>query len=291
MRFVFLLGVMLGVFMLAGSASAGNQIDTSNVYIMAYYKMSEFPEIDLSRAIQEFDYVRVSSGQYVEGTITIWHNYRNGRDTGEAPDLEVIDGVVTDVPFSTDVTVRVKSDGWIAAWLTNEQDMGDMVFWNDVDDRNKVPSDTTLGQAIWRVTDRMGANYNKAGVNYYSYKYPEADRLLIGGRLRLYEYTYSFLIPSEIVVYDADILWTSYLRNLYSYHDNYGVLKVNGEEIYNKNTTNFGVGLYEYTKGSLSIEEDIQRDKRQIIYMKSSGWGSQGQCLLQSAIALLYKSG
>ncbi len=291
MRFVFLLGVMLGVFMLAGSATAGNQIDTSDVYIMAYYKMSEFPEIDLSRAIQEFDYVRESTGQYVEGTITIWHNYPNGRDTGEGLDVEIVDGVDTGVPFSTDVTVRVKSDGWVAAWLTNEQDMGDMVFWNDVGDRNKVPSDTTLGQAIWRVTDRMGASYNKGGVNYYSYKYPEADRLLIGGRLRLYEYTYYFLIPSEIVVYDADILWTSYLRSLYSYYNNYGVLKMNGEEIYNKNTTNFGIGLYEYTKDSLSIEEDIQRDKRQTIYMKSSGWSTQGQCLFQSAIALLYKSG
>ena len=290
MRFVFLLGVMLGIFVLAGSATAGNQIDTSNVYIMAYYKMSEFPEIDLSRAIQEFDYVRESTGQYVEGTITIWHNYPNGRDTGEGLDVEIVDGVDTGVPFSTDVTVRVKSDGWVAAWLTNEQDMGDMVFWNRVRYYSYLPPDTTLGQAIWRVTDRMGASYNKGGVNYYSYKYPSADRLLIGGRTTQSRESYYFLIPSMITVYDAEVLWTPFLENEIIHAPNYIIMKMNSVEFYNKNSSAFGKGLYEYTRYSYDIGT-VPRDIRHTIYMDCSAWHDYGHGALKSAVALLYKSG
>ncbi len=291
MRFIFLLGVIFGFFMLAGSASAGNQIDTSDIYIMAYYKM--LPEVDLSQVIQEFDSVRESTGQYVEGTITIWHNYRNGRDTGEGLDVEVIDGVVTGVPFSTDVNVRVKSDGWVAVWLTNEQDMGDMIFWDRVD-QHFYPPDTTLGQAIWRVTNRMGTIYDKNRVGYYSYEYPNADRLLIGGRTLclggISSTIYHFLIPSGITLYESEFLWTSYLENYYAHNPNYAIVKMNYEEYYNKNSSSFGVGLYNSMKYSSDIST-FPRDIRHTVYMEDSGWVSAGRATLKSVVALLYKSG
>lgn len=295
MKQIVLFGcAILTIFMLAGSAAAGNQIDTDDIYIMAYYDV--LYEIDLSSAIKEFDYVSESTGQYVEGTVTIWHNYRDGRDTGSSLDMEIKDGTVSDIPFSTDVTVRVKSDGWIVAWLTNEQDLSDMVFWNDVDDPNKRPSDTTLGQAIWRIADRVGAGYDKSNVEYYSYEYPDADRLLIGGSLRLNGYTYYFLVPSPIILYEANLLWTAYLNDyqwpghpVHCY--NYGIIKMDQVDIYNKNTSDTCMGVYEYAKYSRNIPTDIPRDIRHTIYMQSSGWSSDGQTLLGTAVALLYKAG
>ncbi|MEA3343537.1 MAG: hypothetical protein U9Q92_05190 [archaeon] len=293
MKRIVLLGCILAVFVLAGSVEAGNQIDTDDIYIMAYYKTSSV--IYLSRAIQEFDYVSESTEQYVEGTVTIWHNYRNGRHTGETSDFdfEIIDGKVTDIPFATDVTVRVKSDGWIVAWLTDEQNMSDMVFWNRVD-QYLYPPDTTLGQAIWRITNWVGASYDQNSVGYYSYEYPDADRLLIGGRtLRtggISSSTYSFLIPSPITLYDAHFLWTSCLESDHVYAPNYGIVKINDEEIYNKSSSSFGEGLYEYVRYSRNIIS-VPRDTQHAIYLEDSGWTSHGTGSLKSVVALLYKAG
>ncbi len=283
--------VILFVLVFAESASAGSQIDTSNIYIMAYYKAS--PEISLSTAIQEFDKVTESTGQYVEGELEIWHNYMNGRSTG-IPDYEIRNGNITNISFSTNVTVRVKSDGWIVAWLTNDQNSSDMIFWNDIDDPNKKPTDTTLGQAIWRITNRIGATYDKNSIKYYSYRYPEANRLIIGGKKS--SSTYYFLIPSTIPVYEINMLWSVYLNdyqwpgypvNCY----NYGTIKLDNTSIYDKNTTNACKGLYESAIYSQSISKDIQRDIRHAIFSQTSGWGSNGQTSIKSAVMLLYKSG
>lgn len=291
MKRIVLFGCILAVFLLAGSVEAGDQIDTDEIYMMAYYDV--LYEIDISSAIQEFDYVSESTEQYVEGTVTIWHNYHQGRYTGN-PEFEVRDGEVTNIPFSTDVTVRVKSDGWIVAWLTDDQNMNDMVFWNDVEYYNKHPLDTTLGQAIWRITDRVGASYDKNNVGYYSYEYPDADRLLIGGRTlsggRHSSCIYYFLIPSVITIYEADILWASYLENYLIRGLNYGIIRIDSEEIYNKNTTNFGVGLYEYAGYSKNIIL-VPRDIRHTVYMEDNGWWDRGRSTLKSAVALLYKAG
>ncbi|MFH1127044.1 MAG: hypothetical protein V1718_02955 [archaeon] len=290
MKSIILFGCsILAIIMLAANASAADQIDTSNIYIMAYYRAG--PSADLSQAIQEFDYVRESTGQYVEGQLEIWHNFPNGRDTGASTDFEIRDGVFTDIPFSTTVNVRVKSDGWIVAWLTNEQNLSDIVFWNRVADYNLVPLDTTLGQAIWRISNRLNANYDKNGVKYYSYKYPDANRLLIGGAKTISNAaSYSFLIPSEITLYEADFLWVSYLEDTGNYY-NYGLIKLDGLDIYNKNTSNTFKDLYEYTRYSYHIDIDIARDMKHSIYMKTSTLGSNGLIFLKSAVALLYKSG
>lgn len=289
MKRIVLLGcIVLTMFMLAGSATAGSQIDTSNIYLMGYYRTGSMNV--LSTVIQEFDVVTTSTEQYVEGTLTMWHNYYPGRYTG-TPEFEVRNGVVTDIPFATNVTVRVKSDGWIVAWLTNEHDPSDIVFWNRIRSNYYRPSDTTLGQAIWRITDRLGVDYDKNNVNYYSYKYPDADRLLIGGRQSTAMENYYLLVPPVPTIYEMNFLWTSYLQDTTAF-PNSCALKLNEEYIYNKNTTttNYYPNFYEYAKYSQSISTDIQRDVRHIITIDCSGWGSSGQTLLKSAIAIFYKS-
>ena len=181
MKQIGILGcAVLAAIMLAGTGAAGDQIDTSDILVMGYY--TNGTEIDLSQAIQEFDYVTESTGQYVEGELTMWYDSYYGTNPGNIRVYERKDGADTDILFATNVTVRVTSDGWIVAWLTNDQNISDIVFWSYANSATN-PSDTTIGKAIWRITNRVGIDYNKDEVDYYSYKYPAADRLLVGGRM------------------------------------------------------------------------------------------------------------
>lgn len=259
---------------------------------MAYYNVGS--EIDLSQAIQEFDFITESTGQYIEGKLRIWYDHPEGRNPGNIQDYERRDNADTDILFATDVTVRVKSDGWIVTWLNNEQNLSDIVFWNDANTAT-LPSDTTLGQAIWRITNRVGANYTKSNVKYYSYKYPAADRLQIGGRVTTNGgETYSFLMPSITTVYDAHLHWTVYLYdagNIYQNDWNYAILKMNTTQLYHKSTQGSYIGLYEYSRYYLDIT-DFPKDSKHTIYLESDDVNYYGGSnTLKSAVVILYKSG
>lgn len=288
MRKYVLLGLaFLVALLITGNASAGNTIDTSNIFLMAYYNPGT--NIDLSTAIQEFDFVTESTGQYVEGKLRIWYDDPDGRNPGNIQDFERRDNADTTILFASNVTVRVRSDGWIVAWLTNEQNLSDIVFFNDAN-TGDLPSNTTLGKAIWRITNRTGTNYNKDDLNYYSYKYPAADKLLIGGRVTTTGgETYSFLMPSTITVYDAKILWTAYMRDDLGniWQSISGKIKMNTTDIYYKatNIDNYYTGLYDYGRYYQDITE---KGVRHTIYMESGGSGAP---ILKSAVAVLYKTG
>jgi len=290
MRQIVVVGcAVLAVLVLAGSAAAGDQIDTSNILVLGYY--SGGTEIDLSQAIQEFDRVTETTGQYVEGIVTIWFDNPEGRNPGDIQEYERRDDVDTNIPFATDISVRVKSDGWIVAWLTNYQDISDIVFWNDAN-ADSNPSDTTIGKAIWRITDRVGVNYYKDGVKYYSYKYPAADKLLIGGRM-IYSQseTYYFLIPSATTVYKANFVCTVYLydeSSKYSSHYSSGKIKIDDEYVFNKSTTgSYNKGLYEYARYNEDIAT-MTKDTRHTVYLTSYRRYSR-HVALKSAVVILYK--
>ena len=282
MKQIALLGcAVLAVFMLAGSAAAGDQIDTSNILVMGYYNSGTV--INLSQAIQEFDFVTESTGQYVEGKLRVCYDDPDGRNSGNIQDFECRNGATTPILFATDVTVRVKSDGWIVAWLTNDQNLGtDLVFWGDANS-NSLPSVTTLSKAIWRITDRSGLYYNKNEVKYYCYKYPTADRLLIGGRVTDKSgEAYSFLIPSATTVYEAYLSWSVWLADKYAK----GKIKIDTTCIYSKDPS--GKGLHEYARYSKNIT-DYSKDTRHMVYMES--WHGSPANILKSAVAIIYKTG
>ena len=290
-RIGMLLGcALLAVLMLAGSAEAGDQIETSNILVMGYYNNGT--EIDLSQAIQEFDYVTESTGQYVEGKLTMWCDHPEGRNPGNIQVYERRDDADTDFLFATNITVRVKSDGWIVAWLTNEQNISDIVFWNDTD-ANSNPSDTTIGKAIWRITDRVGIDYNKDEVDYYSYKYPAADKLLVGGRM-VYDNqgeTYYFLMPSATTLYMANLTWTAYLYDSYAYRYTSVSIKMNDEYVFNKATSeSYSGGLYEYARYCMDVT-DMARDTRHTIYITSYSLHTSSHAALKSAVVIIYQSG
>jgi hypothetical protein len=228
----------------------------------------------------------------VEGILTIWYDNPEGRNPGNIQDYERRDDTDTDILFATNVTVRVKSDGWIVAWHTNDRNISDIVFWNDAN-TNVNPSDTTIGKAIWRITNRVGINYDKNEVKYYSYMYPAADRLLIGGRMTYVtgvtqEETYHFLIPSATTVYNANLTWTAYLSDPTYNSGISGILTMDDAPIYSKSTTGpFNDGLYEYARYSKDLA-DTAKDRRHTVYIKTSGH-SLG--VLKSAVVILYQSG
>ena len=86
---------VLAALMLAGTGAAGDQIDTSNILVMGYYDTTT--AIDLSQAIQEFDYVTESTGQYVEGTLRMWCDHPNGINPGNIQVYERRDNADTDI--------------------------------------------------------------------------------------------------------------------------------------------------------------------------------------------------
>jgi hypothetical protein len=216
----------------------------------------------------------------VEGKLQMWCDHPEGINPGNIQVYERRDNADTDILFATNVTVRVKSDGWIVAWLTNDQNISDIVFWSDMNSATN-PSDTTIGKAIWRITNRVDIDYNKDEVNYYSYKYPAADRLLIGGRMvRQSQETYHFFIPSATTVYMANLTWTAYLNSNYCP----GSIKMDNEYVFSKSFG--GNSLHEYARYARDVT-GMARDTRHTICMYS---GSV-QAVLKSAVVILYQSG
>jgi hypothetical protein len=285
MKNIILFGSAIMVFLiLTGSAAADNQIDTSNIFIMGYYNPGL--EIDLSRAIQEFDHINEITDQYVEGKLIIWQDNSGGINPGNIHKYEYRNGVETDILFATNVTVRVMSDGWIAAWLTNDQDANDLVFWNDAKS-DTVATDTTIGKAIWRIAKRVGMNYDKNLVNYYSYKYPDADMLLIGGKttheLKNTD-TFFFLIPSATTVYKMKFISTFYLTDRSGVNAYVESIEIDGNNIFYLYSTEKFRGLFEYARHCKDISY-VERDTRHTVYINSAS-----DSTVKSAIAILYKS-
>ncbi|KAF5423715.1 MAG: hypothetical protein C5S45_00535 [Candidatus Methanocomedens sp.] len=290
MKLIILLGgAVLAILILTGSAMADDEINTSNIFIIGYYNSES--DIDLSQAIQEFDHITETTDQYIEGILTIWHDNSGGINPGNIYEYEYKNGAKTDTLLATTINVRVKSDGWIVAWLTNDQDIHDLVFWNDAKSNTGL-TDTTIGTAIRRISNRIGINYDKKLVNYYSYKYPAADRLLIGGRTVHYcdKETYFFLIPSAATVYKANFLSTLYLEDRTPSGQMVASIKINDDYLFNKESgLKFSGGLLEYARYNKNIT-DMERDTRHTVYMKSYGAYSR-QSTVKSAVLFLYRSG
>ena len=292
MKNIILFGSAIVVFLiLTGNAAADDKIDTSNIFMMGYYNPGS--EIDLSRAIQEFDHINEITDQYVEGKLIIWHDNPGGINPGNIHEYEYKNGVETDILFATNVTTRVMNDGWIVAWLTNDQDINDLVFWNDAKS-DTVATDTTIGKAIWRIAKRAGMNYDKNLVNYYSYKYPDANRLLIGGRVieDPNEETYFLLIPSTTTVYRLNLVGTSYLEDKLNSHYAAGNIEIDGNNnIHTYSTSEFDKGLSENSRYYKDIS-DMERDTRHTVYMYNivSGRFLSINVVVKNAIAILFKS-
>ncbi|KAF5416401.1 MAG: hypothetical protein C5S48_03130 [Candidatus Methanogaster sp.] len=130
-------------------------------------------------------------------------------------------------------------------------------------------------------------DYDKNEVDYYSYKYPAADKLLVGGRMvhNSVDETYRFLIPSATILYMANLTWTAYLYDRDKYRVASGGIKMDYEYVFNKSTTaNYFGGVYEYARYYRDIA-DMARDTRHTIYITSY------VATLKSAVVILYQSG
>ncbi len=129
-------------------------------------------------------------------------------------------------------------------------------------------------------------------MNYYSYKYPAADRLLIGGRTVHYhdDETYFFLMPSAATVYKANLLSTLYLKTVSNSNDITGGIKINDDLFLNRRkSSSYDGKLFEYARYNKDIT-DMERDTRHTVNMRSYGFYSN-ENTLKSAVVFLYRSG
>jgi len=146
----------------------GNPLDTSNIGLFAYFK--EESGWTLADTVPAFEGY-TDHGNYYDGIVRVWQDQRS--DTNF---------LGSDVYI--DIQVRVRGDGWILAWMTRDQDKGNIVFWgrSRFSEGNPVIGATTLSRAMQRVYHAAGKEWvGHSAIKYYDYEFPEAGKLVIFG--------------------------------------------------------------------------------------------------------------
>ncbi len=210
-------------------------LDTSNVFIIAYYNAGQ--EINLTKASQLPGLV-----------IDRWgFSYFDGR-------YIIIDplGVPNDYYSDTVITIRlrVRSDGWVLAWILRNQSLGDLIMSHLDIDEEVGTSDpwisrkiTTLAYTVYMVlyyagifTDNDTDNdwipdaliYVANHVGYYDYKYAGAARTygylaIFGAKSYMHKVAcygghdqsygiFDFIVSNAYTVNESVILINGYIR-------------------------------------------------------------------------------
>jgi len=167
------------------AVSYGTPLSTVDIGLFAYYKHSSW---DLSDCIPAFlNYTQYSN--YVDGYVRVHSNVKG--TTFEGGNY----GHTASNPIYIDVQVRIRSDGWILAWLEDTQNKAFILHWGDdvkgyegltedPIDAISTPDDygTCLGRAIYRVYHNAGVSWiGYDEIYYYDYEFPDATRLYIFG--------------------------------------------------------------------------------------------------------------
>ncbi len=104
--------------------------------------------------------------------------------------------------------VYVNKDGWIVAYYTKDEPANKIMQW--IGYRGEAITTTTLEDAIRKVLDALQLSY-PSEVKYYSFKYPNANRITLiteiidaGG-----EDSFYLTIPTGLQIYEAS--WTLYV--------------------------------------------------------------------------------
>jgi len=200
----------------------GNPLVTTDIGLFAYYEAADW---DLNDVIPAFlNYTQYSN--YVDGFVRVHSNVKG--TTFEGGDH----GHTASTPIYIDVRVRVRSDGWILAWLTDTQNKAFILHWGDdvkaeegltesPIDAISTPDDygTCLSRAIYRVYHNAGVSwigYDK--IFYYDYEFTDATRLYVFG-----DYTQSvhpdasanseefyFIVPNSVTIEHAILAYAGH---------------------------------------------------------------------------------
>ena len=222
MRWVWL-GLLVLVMAVMPATAQETKLDESKMLIVAYYQapVSLKGTIDMEKVYKAFDKIEYAdpNGKYIDGII-----YKDYPKDG--------------IP----IHVRVKSDGWIIAWVENKYD-----FYAVIRGSSSGWSGNALAWAIQKVCRYGELKFSVDGVKYYIPKYPDAKRLVI---------VYS---PREVTMPSQ---CNFKLVKIYKFG---GSLKINGEKVEPTTVAKYGWQIYD-------ILRFLNRDtKYEISYCNPSG--------------------
>ncbi|MDF2958136.1 MAG: hypothetical protein OD814_001758 [Candidatus Alkanophagales archaeon MCA70_species_1] len=170
--------------------------------ISAYTNIGK--QINLSLAEEAFKGVELRGDGYVIGIVSV---------SGSEDD---------------DVHVYVQKDGWIVAYYLDRQPVPRII--KDL----MNPADNKLEDALTKVCEKL--NVTSFKVNYYHFKYPEANAMLIAGDKaeskgywssgRCTNNAFNIIVPSNVTVYE--ICWYFWAKTGYKCS---AKLYINGKEV------------------------------------------------------------
>ncbi len=209
----------------AHAVDFGNPLDTSNMMLFAYYyDQNGWVLADTVTAFENY----TNHGNYYDGWVRVW--------------MDVKDTTFIGTEFYVDVRVRVRSDGWILAWLTRDQSYAYIVFWGRkiTTAGPPVTSATVPSRAIHRVFYASKKTFPGYGaIKLYDFTHPTARKLLIFGKsissgsaANVYFY---YTIPAGIQVMDATTS-VSYYESSSSY---WGKINLDGATVINLDATTY----------------------------------------------------
>jgi hypothetical protein len=174
----------------AVSTQEGTAFLEDEAGVSAYVNTSQ--SIDLNKAELCYRNIEYNCSDYIIGSV-------------ELPDL----------PEDEDVHVYVSADGWIVAYYLKDEPAGKIMQW--IGYNGSEINTTKLEDAISKMCTCVEIPYQqiKSDTNYYDFKYPDANRLMIiVDRMDVYGTDkFEFKIPGEYEVYNAS--WSHYAYDSY----------------------------------------------------------------------------
>ncbi len=147
---ILISAALLGIFLLAGSASAAVDFPASEAGISAYVKAKA--SINLNDTKSAFASIERETSDYIIGTVAIALHAEE-----EYPH------------------VYVSTDGWVVAYYPDDRPSSWLFPWNDY--AGGAISSTTLSKAVGIVATAVGGT--TTGLKYYDFRYPDASKMMI----------------------------------------------------------------------------------------------------------------
>ena len=212
-------------------------LNTGVISLLCYYNHgSQITKADFLNAFQSY----TEYDNYVDGIVYVWNDSSTGPvqhdDGGKPAEGDLYTGWDAGEGGNDHLAVhiRLRTDGWILAYILRAQEYGEIVWWSTIPGNHNLtePPDysTRLAQAILILLTQAGlqAGFNwETSVDYFDYEYPTATKLyMIGAIGDMYQeyapnpkwigYWYH-TIPAGITLRRAKLAYNSWsARNSYS---------------------------------------------------------------------------
>jgi len=183
-------------------------------------------------------------------------------DTGQTIDLDKIKTIfpeveevgdnyiigitpISDYGGNISVHVYADTDGWIVAYLENDESASKIMQWGTADVNNPIITTittTTLEDALHKAGDAASVGIVSSNIKYYDFEFPNANSMMIFIRTRATTgtNTHQVEIPADYMLFEASYYHYIYYRGYYAnsgqwfYRDS--ILKVDGMPISDADT-------------------------------------------------------